>query len=90
MNIADIVPNGNNLLILQVKSEEKTSSGIILSGGVGNETPHGKVIASSLNRQQEFPLGAIIFVNWEKAHKILVDSRPYYFIDTEHVLGKVV
>ena len=88
MKPTDIEPRLNSLLLEAVVADNKTSSGIIISGG-SSDTPHAKIVALGVQEENTYNVGDVVFLDWTKTNKILLDGLPYFFIKNENIFGKV-
>lgn len=80
-----IRPLKDNVLIAQIKTENTTASGIVLTGGVLDETKKAVVLAIGPSVQC-VQVNDVVIPTWGKASVVMVDGNARMVIKEEDIM----
>lgn len=85
-----IKPLGENILVLPLKAETKTKSGIVLPDTASGEKPQeGKIIAIGDDKKIQVKKGQKVIFAKYSGTEIKIDNEEYLIVKNEDILAVV-
>jgi len=78
---------GTRLIVEQVKTEKKTSTGIILQHD-HTQSPRARVVSIGDGVTAKVSQGEEIIIDWNKVMHTKLDNRDYFVVDQSDVFGR--
>ena len=80
-----IKPLKKNVLVVRLKKKSTTESGIILQNDHDGNVDRAQVIATG-NEVTMVQKDDIIFVDWNKANAVTLDTVPHYVVNEDNIV----
>ena len=80
-----IKPLKKNVLVVRLKKKSTTESGIILQNDHDGNVDRAQVIAIG-NEVTMVKTNDIIFVDWNKANPMTLDTVPHYVVSEDNIV----
>jgi chaperonin GroES len=85
----NIKPIGKRAVIKRVEAEEKTQSGIILTGAAKEKPQYAEILAVGKDEESELKVGDKVIYKQYSGTTVKIDGEEYIVIEIEDILAVI-
>ncbi len=83
----NIKPLGKRAVIQRVEAEEKTTSGIILTGSAKEKPQYARILAVGVDEENELKVGDQVIYKQYSGTTVKIDGEEFIVIELEDILA---